>query len=260
MRVLPGAPLRARGSGPRAAGRPRGPAPPRRPMPWWWTATSASWPPIRRVGLNEVIGSWNTMASEVPSSCRCACVSAGAQVGAEQLEPGGVDAAGVVDQPARRRARSATCRSPTRPRRRPPRRGVRRSETPRTGRIGPAGPGKVTSRSRTSSTRSVAGVVRSPASGLAALERGRRRRQRGDPADHADAEALGDGLAEQVEREAGDEHGDAGRERGGRVDVDRADAVEEQPAPVVRGLLHAEAEERQAGEGRAARRRRRWWR
>ncbi len=39
-----------------------------RPMPWWWRATSASWAPIRVVGLNEVIGSWKTIASEVPSN------------------------------------------------------------------------------------------------------------------------------------------------------------------------------------------------
>ena len=115
-----------------------------RPMPWWWRATSASWPPIRRVGLNEVIGSWNTIASEVPSSCRCACVSAAAQVGAEQLQ-------------ARRRRRGrgrSTSRetasavsdlpepdSPTTPTASPRRTA---KDTPRTGRIGPSGPGKVT--------------------------------------------------------------------------------------------------------------------
>ena len=68
-------------------------------MPWWWRATSASWPPIRRVGLNEVIGSWKTIASEVPSRCRWARVSPAAQVGAEQLAAGSASTRpGVVDQ------------------------------------------------------------------------------------------------------------------------------------------------------------------
>ena len=227
-------------------------------MPWWWRATSASCPPIRRVGLNDVIGSWNTIASEVPSRCRCAFVSA---VRRSVPSSSRRDASTRPGSPTRRETASAVRDlpepdSPTTPTASPRRTA---KEIPRTGRIGPAGPGKVTSRSRTSSTRSVGGVD-VLGRRLAALDRGQRRREGGDPADHADAEALGDGLAEQVEREAGDDHRDAGGERGGRVDVDRADAVEEQPAPVVGGLLHAEAEERQARERRAARRRRRWWR
>ena len=48
--------------------------------------------------MNDVIGSWNTIASEVPSRCRCAVRVGGAQVGAEKLEAVGVDPAGVLDE------------------------------------------------------------------------------------------------------------------------------------------------------------------
>ncbi len=41
-----------------------------RVMPWCSRATSASCDPTRCVGLNDVIGSWNTIANEVPSRCR----------------------------------------------------------------------------------------------------------------------------------------------------------------------------------------------
>ena len=98
-----GAPARRRRrSAPRRAGRRRGPSPRRRFIPRWAVPTSASWPPIRRVGLNEVIGSWKTMASEVPSIRRSAGVSLARQVVAEQLQPGRGDRAVLVDQPGDR--------------------------------------------------------------------------------------------------------------------------------------------------------------
>ena len=73
--------------------------------------------------------------------------------------------------------------------------------------------------------------------------------QRIDAAHDADAEALGDGLPEEVERQAGHEHGDPRGQCGSRVDVDRADAVVQQATPVVARRLDAEAEEGESGEG-----------
>ncbi len=139
----------------------------RRVMPWWWVATSASWAPMRRVGLNEVIGSWNTMASEVPSIRRRTAVS-----GASRSVPS------RSSRVASTRPWSATSRviasavmdlpdpdSPTMPTASPRRTS---KETPRTSRTGPAGPGKVTSRSRTSSTTSDDGSGTSSSSCAAA--------------------------------------------------------------------------------------------
>jgi hypothetical protein len=125
----------------------------RRVRPWWWVATSASCAPMRRVGLNEVIGSWKTIASAVPSIRRRTAVS-----GASRSLPSRssreastrpwsaisrVIASAVMDLP--------DPDSPTIPTASP-----RRTSkvTPRTSRTGPDGPGNVTSRSRTSSTTS----------------------------------------------------------------------------------------------------------
>ena len=174
------------------------------------------------------------------------------EVVAEELEPGRVDAAGVADQPAdgERGQRLAGARLPHDADRLATAYGEG-DAADRTDRPGGAGEGDL---EVADVEHDVVGVVVGDVDRRGRLHRRRGRRQL-DPGDDADAEDLGDGLAEQVEGESGDDHGDAGRERGGRVDVDRADAVEEQPTPVVRRLLHAEAEERQAGEGqqRAAR-------
>jgi hypothetical protein len=64
-----------------------------------------------------------------------------------------------------------------------------------------------------------------------------------------DPQPLGDRLADQVERQAGQQHGRAGGERRGRVQVEGARAVVEQPAPVEGRRLDPESEERQAREG-----------
>ena len=85
VRVLARAPLRGAGSGPPAAGPPPAPSPARASCPGAAGATSASWRPIRWVGLKEVIGSWNTIASEVPSSWRCVRRRPSQQVLAEEL-------------------------------------------------------------------------------------------------------------------------------------------------------------------------------
>ena len=221
-----------------------------RPRPWWWRATSASWPPMRRVGLNEVIGSWNTIASEVPSRCRCDLRVLGPQVGAEQLEPGGVHPAGVADEArdrerGERLARAGLTHDADRL---APAYGEATPRAP--GGSGPGGPGKLTSRSRTSSTTSddASGVVGDGGLGLR-RPRPTPRRRKPDATDRADPETLGDGLPEEVEREAGDEDGEPRRERGGGVDVDRADPVVEQTTPVVAGRLDAR------GRGTRARRR-----
>ena len=68
-----------------------------------------------------------------------------------------------------------------------------------------------------------------------------------------EAEALGDGLAEEVEGETGHDDGHTRSQRPDRLDVDARQAVHEQPAPVVGRGLHAEAEERQPGEGQQGR-------
>jgi hypothetical protein len=65
----------------------------RRFIPWCSSATSASWRPMRWVGLSEVIGSWNTIASDVPSIRRRRGRGA-AQVVAEELQPSAVTSPG----------------------------------------------------------------------------------------------------------------------------------------------------------------------
>ena len=119
-------------------------------------ATSASWRPIRWVGLNDVIGSWNTIASEVPSSAAQRRGVRPAQVVAEQRQPGRLHRAVVADEAGDRQCGEGLARA-----------GLaddadrlaaaddERDAAHRADR--PVGPGKVTSRSRTSSTTSVGG-------------------------------------------------------------------------------------------------------
>ena len=159
-------------------------------------------------------------AEQVPLRLRVG----GAQVGAEQLEAGRLDAAGVADQAGdgQRGQGLAGARLPDDADRLAP--SYREGDpADRADRAGRSGEGDLEVADVEDQVGRGVDVV---GRGLVALDRGQRRREGRDAADHADAEALGDGLAEQVEREAGDDHRDAGGKRGGRVDVDRADAVE----------------------------------
>ena len=102
-------------------------------------ATSASWRPIRWVGLNEVIGSWNTIANELPSRCRCARADPPSRSRAEELQTIGVHLARRLDQPGdgesgQRLAGPGLADDPDRLARRTVK------LTPRTGRIGPLPP------------------------------------------------------------------------------------------------------------------------
>ena len=187
-----------------------------RPSPWWWRDTSASWAPMRRVGLNEVIGSWNTIAREVPRRRRCTFESR-----ARRSVPSSSSrvASTRPGSATRRETASAVSDlpdpdSPTMPTASPCR---TEKVTPRTGRIGPSGPGKVTSRSRTSSTRSEESCGASAAAAAGAAVAAGVAGSEEDAADGADAEALRDGLPEEVERQAGHEDGDPrapGQQRG----------------------------------------------
>ena len=60
---------------------------------------------------------------------------------------------------------------------------------------------------------------------------------------------LGEALAQQVERQSGEDDRRTRRQRPGRVDVDPGEPLVEHPTPVVERRLHAEAEERQGREG-----------
>ena len=65
-----------------------------------------------RVGLNEVPGSWNTIDIEVPRRWRWSALGAPQQVGAQEAQPVGGHAAGLLDEPrdGERRERLARAR------------------------------------------------------------------------------------------------------------------------------------------------------
>ena len=175
--------------------------------------------PIRRVGLNEVIGSWKTMAKR---RCRAAAGAAARRAGpaarARGTRAGRRDTARRLEQAARPPARSGSCPSRTRRRHRRPRPRRSRADAAHGRDQPPLGRGNVTRRSRTSST------VAPPPAGRV----GRRRTAVGEALRRAPtggapstAEDLRRGLAEQVEREAGDHDGDPRGQRRRRMDVDR---------------------------------------
>ena len=223
MRVLARPALRRRRSAPRAAGRPRAPARTGGPCPGGGGRPRRAGRPIRCVGLNDVIGSWNTIASEVPSSCRCA-VGVGRRAGRSRAARAGTRRRGRGRRPG---ARSASAvrdlpepDSPTTPTA-SPRRTAKVRPADRADRPVRAGEGDLEVadveddvggrvRGRVRRSRWSRGRL-----GPRCTASGRRSAPTG-----ADAEALGDRLAEEVERQAGDEHGRTGRQRRGRVDVD----------------------------------------
>ena len=231
----------------------------RRSIPWWCGRPRPAGRRSARVGLKDVIGSWKTTASEVPSSRRGAGVSVGPQVGAEKPSRSARRRGRAPRRAGRRPAPSATCPSPTRRRCRGPRRGG-----PRTTRRAPAGPARAgRGRRRRGRGPRAPGRGRRPAS-VADSPTGPRLAPRpagaaaaGSRAIDADAQALGDRLADQVEREPGEDHRERRARARRRVDVDRPrPSLSSRPQSYWR-LLDAEPEERQPGEGeqRAARRR-----
>jgi hypothetical protein len=101
--------------------------------------------------LNDVIGSWNTIANAVPSSRRCVRSVPDSTSVPMNSSRSAVTSPGRSTSRAIARAVSDLPEpdSPTTPTASP--RPIRKL-TPRTGRTGPAGPGKATERSCTSST------------------------------------------------------------------------------------------------------------
>ena len=211
----------------------------RRDRPWCCSDTSASCRPTRRAGLNDVIGSWNTMASDVPSS-RSEAAASGVPANSSR-------SAVTTPGASIRRDTASAVRllpepdSPTTPIASP---GRTLKLTPRTGTVHPFGPGNATRRFSTTSTASAGAVrPRRPRATPAAAPPNAGSTAGPDP-DHG-----GHRLPHQVEREPGQHHRRAGPERGHRVDVDAVQALAQQPAPVVVRGLHADPEERQPGEG-----------
>ena len=172
--------------------------------------------PIRLIGLNEVIGSWNTSANEVPRNCaapRRGCGSA-EQVLAEELEPVRGDLPGRLDQPGDGERGEALAGA-----------GLADDADRLAAADGEAdaadrrdlsgGRGKLTRRPVDGQDGASAGVGRGgsiSAGTRCVAQRAATGHCRGTQPD-----ALGDRLAEQVEREPGDDHGDAGGERGERA-------------------------------------------
>ena len=208
----------ARESGPRACGRPRGARALTRSSPGGGRPLGelSAHPPGRVEG--EVIGSWKTMASDVPEQPPL-CLRLPRRAGRCRAGPAARRRRGPAPpRAARPPAPSGTCPSRTPPRSRSasPRRTEK--ETPRTGRIGPFGPGNATSRSRTSSTRSVPEPWACSAAGASAS--GASGEEGAGCPDDTHPEALATDSLNRLNASLATSTAMPGAKRGRRVDVD----------------------------------------